>query len=351
MPEDNGSSLFRTFLEIEDKLVLHVDLSPREGAEECALPWLDEYERARWRRYRFDRPRREFALCRAALRSILCRWLDCKNDQLAFGALEHGKPFALMSGQPAPVSFSVSHSGRHGLIAVATRERLGVDVEDRIPRRNFNGLTETVFGPNEQAEFRLLADHDRSATFYMLWTLKEALIKALGTGFSLNPSGFEVPSAMRRGARRAVFRFPEQPDVDWQLEDLGNEDFAAGFAYEARSSRSAESPASTRNPVRFLAEMFQCSGQIIRVSESIISKQDLALALHVEGSVPCGTLRSAADQEAVKSHMRQSTPDPAATSDAPESRAFLPIYEQWPADGFNRADAAIRARDTGPARP
>ena len=246
MAECNGNPLYRTFLEIEDKLVLHIDLSPREDAQERALPWLDDAERARWRRYRFDRPRREFALCRAALRSILCSWLDCRNDQLAFGALEHGKPFALISGQPAPVSFNVSHSGRHGLIAVAARDRLGVDVEDRVARRDFSGLAESVFGPNEQAEFSLLGDRDRPATFYLLWTLKEALIKALGTGFSLNPSGFEVPPAMRQGARRAVFRFPAQPDVDWQLEDLGNEDFAAGLAYEARSSGGAESPADTR---------------------------------------------------------------------------------------------------------
>ena len=235
MPEDGVNSLFRTFLEIEDKLVHHVDLSPRQGAEECALPWLDETERARWRRFRFDRPKREFALCRAALRSILCRWLDCRNDQLAFGALEHGKPFALVSGLTAPVSFNVSHSGRHGLIAVAAHERLGVDVEDRKHRRDFNGLAETVFGPNERAEFRLLGEKDKFSTFYMLWTLKEALIKALGTGFSLNPSGFEVPSVMRQGARRAVFRFPENPNVDWRLEDLGNDDFAAAFAYESSS--------------------------------------------------------------------------------------------------------------------
>ena len=233
MPDDSVNSLFRTFLEIEDKLVLHVDLSPRQGAEECALQWLDESELARWRRFKFDRPKWEFALCRAALRSILCRWLDCRNDQLAFGALEHGKPFALVSGVTAPASFNVSHSGRHGLIAVATGERLGVDVEDRKPRRDFNGLAETVFGPNERAEFRLLGTQDKYSTFYMLWTLKEALIKALGTGFSLNPSGFEVPSVMRQGARRAVFQFPESPDVDWRLEDLGNDDFAAAFAYES----------------------------------------------------------------------------------------------------------------------
>ncbi len=121
-------------------------------------------------------------------------------------------------------------------IAVSARERLGVDVEDRRQRRDFNGLAETVFGPNERAEFSLLGERDKFSTFYMLWTLKEALIKALGTGFSLNPSGFEVPAVMRQGARRAVFRFPDSPDVDWRLEDLGNDDFAAAIAYESGSS-------------------------------------------------------------------------------------------------------------------
>ena len=36
--------------------------------------------------------------------------------------------------------------------------------------------------------------------FFRLWSMKEALIKALGSGFSLNPFGFEVPGPMR--ARR-----------------------------------------------------------------------------------------------------------------------------------------------------
>ncbi|MCE2452511.1 MAG: 4'-phosphopantetheinyl transferase superfamily protein [Nitrospinae bacterium] len=235
MSADAFDSWFRTFREIGDILVAHVDLTAHEEREAHAFTWLDEEERERWRRYKYDRPRREFALCRAALRSILCRRLDCKNKRLAFGALDHGKPFALLDGTEAPVSFNVSHSGNHGLIAIAPGGRLGVDVEERVARIDIDLMIESVFGPEEQAEFASLREREKRHLFFTLWTLKEALIKALGTGFSLNPSRFEIPSAMRQGARKGIFRFPHIPKVGWRLENLGNPDFAAAIAHESDS--------------------------------------------------------------------------------------------------------------------
>lgn len=225
-------SWFHTFREIDDILVIHVDLTPDEDREAHAISWLDEGERARRRRYRYDRPRREFTLCRAALRAILCCRLGCGNERLAFGASEHGKPFALVDRRAAPVSFNVSHSGKHGLIALAPRGRLGVDVEERVDRLDLDGISEFVFGPDEQADFAATHGREKFHLFFTLWTLKEALIKALGTGFSLDPARFEAPQSMRRGAKKGMFRFPWMPDADWRLENLGNADFAAAIAYE-----------------------------------------------------------------------------------------------------------------------
>ena len=232
MPADVLDSWFRAFREIGDILIVHVDLTPHEEREAHAISWLDEEEQVRQRRYRFDRPRREFALCRAALRSVLCRRLGCENERLAFGASEHGKPFALVNGTEAPVSFNVSHSGKHGLIALAPQGRLGVDVEERVAHIDLDGMSEIVFGPDEQADFASVRGREKFYLFFTLWTLKEALIKALGTGFSLDPSRFEIPSVVRRGARKSIFRFPHMPDVGWRLENLGNSDFAAAIAHE-----------------------------------------------------------------------------------------------------------------------
>lgn len=232
MPADAPEPWFRTFRESGDILITHVDLTPDARREARAFSWLDAGERARWRRYRHDRPRREFALCRAALRSLLCGRLGCANARLAFGASELGKPFGLVDGLAAPVSFSVSHGGGHGLVALAPRGRLGVDVEDRAARVDIDGVGETVFGPGERAEFAAARGEEKRRMFFTLWTLKEALIKALGTGFSLNPARFEIPPAMRRGAREGAFRFPHVPNVRWRLENLGNADFAAALAHE-----------------------------------------------------------------------------------------------------------------------
>ena len=118
------------------------------------------------------------------------------------------------------------------MIALAREGRLGVDVEERVPRRDLDGLIRTVLGPEERADFALARGSHKLHLFYNLWTIKEALVKALGTGLSSGMSGFEIPLAMRRGMTTSIFRFPGMPEVRWRLEDLGNEGFAAAIAHE-----------------------------------------------------------------------------------------------------------------------
>lgn len=221
--------------------VAHVDLTPCTEREIEARGWLDEPERERWGRYLADGPRRRFALCRAALRAILCNRLGCRNEHLTFGASRHGKPFARVRGEPAPVSFNVSHSGEHGLIAFAPDGRLGVDVEERVARRDLDVLIEAVLGPDEQAEVRSAEGRRKIHLFFGLWTAKEALIKAQGQGLAFDMSRFEIPLAMRRGAKTSPFRFPEAPTIRWRLVDLSDERFAAAVAYESRDSVDGES--------------------------------------------------------------------------------------------------------------
>ncbi len=202
------------------------------ACESSAFVWLDEKEQDRWQRLLAGGPRRRFALSRAALRAILCEELACENERLAFDATEHGKPFALVDGEPASISFNLSHSGAYGLIAYAPGGRLGVDIEERTDRQDIAQLGEAVFGPTEQAEFASTSGYAKTRLFFRLWTIKEALMKAHGAGFQLDASSFETPLDMLRGAREARFRLPQLPEVVWRLEDLGNERFAAAIAHE-----------------------------------------------------------------------------------------------------------------------
>ena len=210
--------------------ILHVDLRPDPEREEYALELLDEAERVRWRGFVVDGSGRRFALCRAALRINLCARLGCENRELAFGYGEHGKPYAVVDGVPSRVSFNVSHSGQHGLIAFSEHDGLGVDLEVRAPARDFDGIGSRVYGPTERRSLEA-ASSRKADVFYRLWSLKEALIKALGTGFALSPARFEVPRSILDGERSATFRFPHLPDDEYRLEDLGTTRFAAALAF------------------------------------------------------------------------------------------------------------------------
>lgn len=226
---------WRPFASVGIATVTYVHLSPDSECEAVALEWLDSSERARRRRFRHAGARRQFVLCRAALRAMLRERLGCGNDQLSFDASQRGKPFALVNGVPAPISFSVSHSGRHGLIAVAPTGRVGIDVEDRAARADLDAVAAMTFAPVERAELAAANGDRRTDLFFTIWTTKEALTKALGVGLSKDLRRLEIPRAMRRGAKQAVLRLPDLPTEIWQLENLGSPDFAAAIATELHS--------------------------------------------------------------------------------------------------------------------
>ena len=230
---------WRPWLESEGVLVLHVDLRPDKDREARALEILDGEERRRWERFVVHRAKRQFSLCRAALRIELQERLGSANRDLSFGYGQHGKPFAVVRGEPSPVRFNVSHSGEHGLIGFAEHPDFGLDIEERAPGRDFEGLGETVYGPEEQRALAAAPGPAKAEVFYRFWTMKEALIKAIGTGFSLHPSRFEAPGSMIAGERSAVFHFPDRAPEAYWLEDVGEARFAAALAYRLAPSRRA----------------------------------------------------------------------------------------------------------------
>ena len=234
MPAGFSDPWWETLRSSGDVTVVHVDLAEDSARESAALQWLDEAERRRRREFAYAGPRRQFTLCRAALRALLTSHLGCDNDVLSFDATPPGKPFARLEDQPAPVSFNVSHGGQHGLIALAPRGRVGVDVEERTEHRSFDLLVDATLGSWERAELAACEDPDRVLLFFRLWTMKEALLKAHGAGLLLDPTAFEIPRGVREGGADGTLELPQLPGVTWQVEDLGNDHYAAAVAYELR---------------------------------------------------------------------------------------------------------------------
>lgn len=216
--------------------MIYVDLTPHPAREASALLWLDPEEKSRWQRFPYAGPRRRFTLCRAALRAILCDLLDCENQRLSFGESYYGKPFARIDDAPADVSFNVSHSGIHGLIGVAGNGRLGVDVEEMVIREYdyIESIADWAFTECERIELASRHGSCRTELFLRMWTIKEALIKAIGMGLSFDMSSFSTPLGLVNGTA-SLFNHPRLPSVTWRVEYLGNDHFVAAIAHEVES--------------------------------------------------------------------------------------------------------------------
>jgi 4'-phosphopantetheinyl transferase len=133
---------------------------------------------------------------RATTREVLGTRLGVAPDALEVsrrcrhcGHPTHGKP--TLPGAP-DVSFSVSHSGTIGVIAVAgDGVEVGVDIEHVRPRTNLAGLAARTLAPEALAAWRAAPDVEQLTRFLYAWTAKEAYLKAVGTGITVQLS--EVP--------------------------------------------------------------------------------------------------------------------------------------------------------------
>lgn len=148
-----------------------------------SLELLDAAERARAARFLSDEPRARFVACRAALRAILARELGCDPRTLAFEEGVHGKP-RLAGAHAGTLHFNVSHSSRHGLIALARGAPVGVDIELLRPLEEIERLAPRVLGDAQHARWLSLEPALRQREFYRHWTLKEAILKACGAGIT-----------------------------------------------------------------------------------------------------------------------------------------------------------------------
>lgn len=123
-------------------------------------------------RFKRDADRRSFRLRKYVLRQLLSVFTGVEASALTYHYGEHRKPAV------AGVAFNSSHSGDCILIAIAPIA-VGIDVEHIRQDFDFDVLMDTCFTAEEHA---FINQGERRNNFFSLWTRKEAILKANGTG-------------------------------------------------------------------------------------------------------------------------------------------------------------------------
>ncbi|MBN8712983.1 MAG: 4'-phosphopantetheinyl transferase superfamily protein [Xanthomonadales bacterium] len=114
----------------------------------------------------------------AALCALAAARAGVAPGAIGIGRDTNGKPQLRLPAGIGPLHASLAHAGTRVAVALADHA-VGIDIE-RVGAIDHQALLHEYFPHDPEA-----ADHDPQTWFFHLWTAKEALLKAIGTGLHL----------------------------------------------------------------------------------------------------------------------------------------------------------------------
>ncbi len=146
-----------------------------------AIKLLDKASLDRSQQYVYEEHQHKSIITHALLRFHLAQLLDCLPLQIEIKLNPVGKPFI----EGLPIHFNLSHTKAYAFIGFHSELSIGVDIEKR---RDYDNFIKSSILHDKERNY-ILNSKDPLDTFYQFWCAKEALLKALGTGFKTN----EIP--------------------------------------------------------------------------------------------------------------------------------------------------------------
>ena len=173
-------------------------------------------ERARAERFHFERHRQRYIAGRACLRQLLGGYLGLNPARIEFEYSPLGKPALKTTFAGRVLQFNLSNSEDRAVYIFSWRRLVGVDLELVHPMPDIDDFARQFFCEAERALVHSLSGEHKIKTFFELWTCKEALLKAMGTGLTRPINEVEVALADGRARLLAIAGDPS-PAVNWQL--------------------------------------------------------------------------------------------------------------------------------------
>lgn len=167
------------------------------------------------------------------LRETLAAYLAADPAALRFARSATGKPH-LADGA---LQFNLSHSGRALLIGLSRSQPLGVDIENGARARPYLAIARRYFTAGEASALAALRAERLRDGFLELWSAKEAVLKATGSGigFGLDRIGFALNAD---GAVRGLAHVAEEAGsiAHWRIVRIAlGSGMAGALAWHGRA--------------------------------------------------------------------------------------------------------------------
>ncbi len=143
---------------------------------------------------RFKAPelRRRHMVATATLFRLLAQYTNHSSEDLEVGTTAFGKPYLLHHPTAGTVQFSVADSDHIAIYAFTKHGPIGVDLEEVVPLPEWPDMADVCLSAIEKEWIRRLPVNQQEMAFLQVWTIKEAYLKAIGTGLSISPTSIEV---------------------------------------------------------------------------------------------------------------------------------------------------------------
>ena len=127
------------------------------------------------------------------------------------------------------IAFNLTHSEEIAVVAIAATDRIGVDIERLREVADAAAIARLFFSTIEQSMLSAVAPAERSRAFVTCWTRKEAFVKALGYGLSVDLASFAV-NLSRELPGFSAFRDPDLASIPWSIIHIEPETHYLGAA-------------------------------------------------------------------------------------------------------------------------
>lgn len=175
----------------------------------AGVEWLSPGEQEVLRGLRLPKRRGDWLLGRWTAKRVIREYLGesgvdgavpAERD-ISIVAASDGAPEVVLAGREMPVELSIAHSGGRALAVVGPRGAVfGADLETIEPRSA--AFVEDFFTTAERTWVEAIGERDRAWGACLIWSAKEAVLKALRVGLREDTRAveIEVPEGVSPGA-------------------------------------------------------------------------------------------------------------------------------------------------------
>jgi 4'-phosphopantetheinyl transferase len=148
---------------------------------------LSATEMAQYHRFHSEQDKHSYLVSHALLRKSLAKYADVDAAQWQFVSGEHGKPELAAPSAAPGLCFNLTHTAGLSACVITLNRRCGIDAENTGRNNKLAAVAQRMFAKEELAQ---LDENNIASRFYYFWTLREAYVKARGSGLAGSSKDF-----------------------------------------------------------------------------------------------------------------------------------------------------------------